>query len=213
MEQTFWKDRWAQGQIGFHQGRPNELLVEHVQTLEGKKRVLVPLCGKSVDLRYLAERGHEVVGIELVRDALVAFFAEQEIVAEAVRIGPYEGLRGAGITLLPGDFFAAETEHLGAFDALYDRAALVALPAAMREAYVATCTRLLTKDARGLLITFEYDQARLDGPPFSIDDPTVRALYAGYDVTMLKERVEAPGPRFTAAGIADAFERIYRLAR
>lgn len=213
MEKSFWEDQWATGRIGFHQGRPHVLLTEFVDKLDGKKRILVPLCGKAVDLRYLAERGHEVVGIELVRDAIDAFFAEQKIVATEVTVGPFRGLTGGGITLLAGDFLEATREALGAFDGLYDRAALVALPLAMRKAYVERCLSLLEKDARLLLITFDYDATRMDGPPFPIEDADVRALYVGNEIDLLKEIIEAPGPRFVAAGISDARERVYVIRK
>jgi thiopurine S-methyltransferase len=212
MEPTFWEDRWAAGQIGFHQGHPHPLLTEHVDRLDGRKRVLVPLCGKATDMRYLADRGHEVVGIELVRAAIEAFFEEQQIVATAVRTGPYEGLTGGGITLYAGDFFLSSKEALGSFDALYDRAALVALEPSMRDAYVAHCFSLLDSKARILLITVDFDQSRLEGPPFPADDAAVRALYAKHTVELLKDVIDTPGPRFEAAGINDAHERIYSIA-
>lgn len=213
MEQGYWAKRWAAQQIGFHQGKPNMLLTENVGFLEGKKRVLVPLCGKAVDLRYIADRGHEVVGVELVADAVSAFFAEQQIVASAVRVGPYEGLTGGGITLLVGDFFLGDHESLGTFDALYDRAALVALDAETRVRYAAHCLSLLEPSAHGLVITFEYDATQLDGPPFSVTDEEVHTLYPGCDVKMVRERIEIPSPRFVDAGIDDTIERVYTLRK
>lgn len=213
MEREFWAERWSTGQIGFHMSKPHPMLVTHVGELDGRRRVLVPLCGKAFDLRYLAERGHEVVGIEFMREAVEAFFLEQEIVASPVTIGPYEGLTGGGITLLVGDFFLATKEALGPFDALYDRAALVALDPSMREAYAARCLALCEPDARLLLITFVYDQTRMDGPPFSVDEDVVHTLYGAEACKRLEERRETPSPRFVEAGVEDIVERIHLIRR
>src|SRR5688500_4616102 len=146
MEIEFWAQRWKEGRIGFHEGRANQFLVHHVKDLEpaatpaappAGKRVLVPLCGKTEDLAFLAAQGFEVVGIEVVEDAVKAFFAEHEL-TPSVTDRPHGRVYAArGLTLHAGDFFACTSEALGgAFDAFYDRAAIVALPEDMRVKYV-----------------------------------------------------------------------------
>jgi thiopurine S-methyltransferase len=211
MEHEFWESRWAEGRIGFHEGRPNPLLERHVDLLEGRRRVLVPLAGKSVDMRYLAERGHDVVGIELVRAAIEAFFEEQGIESSEVEIGPYRGLSGGGVTLLAGDFFEATREALGHFDAIYDRAALVALPPAMRTRYADHCQRLLGPGGRIALVSFAYEQRLMEGPPFSVDDEAVRLLYAAHHVALVEERVEPVSPHLRERGLSEIRERFYSI--
>jgi thiopurine S-methyltransferase len=136
MEPGFWIERWAEGRIGFHEGRPNQYLERHAARLDGARRVLVPLCGKAVDLAYLASRGHEVVGVELVEDAVRAFFAEQDVTPAVQRRGGFVEYAAGGIAIFAGDVFATTRELLGPIDGFYDRAALIALPPALRARYV-----------------------------------------------------------------------------
>lgn len=211
MQESFWRERWGAGQIGFHEGRANALLAEHADTLAGRARILVPLCGKAHDLRFLRDQGHEVVGVEFVREAAEAFFREQGIAATEVRLGALGGLTGGGITILVGDFFLASASDLGSFDGLYDRAALVALEPRDRARYTRHCLGLLAPGAIGLVITFEYDQAKLAGPPFSVDDASVRSLYAGCAITELGRREEAAGPKFVQVGIPSLIERLHLI--
>jgi thiopurine S-methyltransferase len=183
-----WLPRWREGRIGFHEGRPNDLLVHHAARLADCRRVLVPLCGKAEDLVFLAARGHDVVGIELAPSiARRGPFVTYEIGPGNVAAEPSAGPAGA-ITLLSGDFFAVSPELLGPVDALYDRAALVALPPELRPPYVARLRALVPAGAPALVITYEYDQAAVGGPPFSVLEDELRALYAGAVVELLEER-------------------------
>lgn len=201
-----WLARWRDGRTAFHEGRPNDLLVQHAARLAGCRRVLVPLCGKSEDLAFLAARGHDVVGVELAEPAVQAFFAEHDLAPSIARRGPfaaYEVGPGAvpadpgaaataqpagAIALLAGDFFALAPELLGPVDALYDRAALIALPAELRPRYVALLRALVPAGALALVITLEFDQAMAAGPPFAVLEPELRALYAGAAVELVGER-------------------------
>jgi thiopurine S-methyltransferase len=195
--QDVWLARWREGRIAFHEGRPNELLEPHVERLAGCRRVLVPLCGKAVDLAFLAARGHEVIGIELAEQAVRTFFDEQGLVPTIAPRGPFAAwtarLTGAGgtLTLLVGDFFAATPELLGPIDAIYDRAALIALPPDLRPRYAATLRGLLPAGGPAIAITLEYDQSAMAGPPFAVLEAELRALYAGADIELLAER-DAP---------------------
>lgn len=199
MEPQFWQSRWSEGAIGFHEGRPNAHLVSHRRVLSTAKRVLVPLCGKTEDLAYLAAQGHEVVGVELVESAAQAFFAEHGATPEVTSAGALRRYRANGVTILAGDFFSTSPELLGAPDGLYDRAALIALPEPMRHRYAVHLRALLPAGAPGLVITLEYAQDKMNGPPFSVPETEVRAHYAGLDVQRLDE-VPAAGPRFEAVG-------------
>ncbi len=202
MDAGFWHSRWAAGNIGFHEGTPNAHLMNHAARLGTGRRVLVPLCGKSEDLASLAAQGHQVVGVELVESAVRAFFGEHQATPTITRVGPFGRYTAENVTVLVGDFFATTRELLGPVDALYDRAALVALPPAMRSAYVEHLRTLMPAGAPGLVVTMEYPQDGMSGPPFSVPESEVRARYAGLPLERLAE-VRAEGARFTEVGAVE----------
>lgn len=172
---AFWHERWQSQQIGFHEGAPNAQLVRFwPELVHDKGRVFVPLCGKSADLAWLAGQGFEVVGAELSEIACAAFFAERGITPQREQDGPFVRWTAGAITLLQGDVFDVS----GSFDAVWDRAALVALPPALRPRYAAHLRALLRPGGTMLIVTFAYDQARRDGPPFSVGDAEVLSLYS-----------------------------------
>lgn len=211
----FWAKRWIEGQIGFHEGKPNDLLAAHVKRLESasgkdKLRIVVPLSGKAFDLRWLAERGHEIVGIEVVWEAVQAFFAEWNA-SPPVASGKHRSLTAKGVTLVCADVFEAAPAELGRFDALYDRAALVALEPSTRERYVATCRSLLGDGGKIFLVAFSYDQALAPGPPWSIDEATVRKLYAGLPIEILERRSLPASKRLADSGITALEETAYLI--
>jgi thiopurine S-methyltransferase len=185
VEPSYWRKRWEDRRIGWHEGKPNAFLEKYADRLGAPGRVLVPLCGKTEDLAFLASRGQAVVGVDLVETALREFFQEHAIEPEASTDDRYTRLRHEGITLLAGDFFALTKADVGALTAAYDRAAIVALPPEMRVRYVALMRALLPKGARILTLTFDYDQSLLAGPPFSVAEPELRRLYEGANVELL----------------------------
>ena len=209
MHAGFWHDRWKAGQISFHEGRPNAFLEQHAERLGGSRRVLVPLCGKADDLAYLAGLGHDVVGVELVEEAVAAFFAEHGLTPAIARDEAFVRYQASGITILAGDVFATNEGVVGPIDALYDRAALIALPAELRVRYVEHVRGLLAPGSPGLLITLEYPQEAMAGPPFAVGEDEVRALFAGAEVTLLDD-VPLESPRLRATG-ASGRERCYAL--
>jgi thiopurine S-methyltransferase len=188
MESDFWVQRWREGRIGFHEGHPNALLEAHLNELGAAKTVLVPLCGKSEDLAYLAGQGHRVIGVELVPEAARAFFTEHGLEPQVERSGDFEVFQAGSIRILAGDFFALSAGQTGPLDALYDRAAIVALPPALREQYARHVRSLLQPGSTGLTITFDYPQELRAGPPFSVPEDELRTLYAGLDVEQIDER-------------------------
>lgn len=200
MEPEFWKTRWAEGRIGFHEGQPNALLAAHVGVLGEGRRVLVPLAGKTEDMAFLRARGHEVVGVELVESAARAFFEEHGLSPTATTTEHALVLRAEGVTIVVGDFFRTTRDELGPVNALYDRAAIVALPPPMRSAYVEHLRALLPSGSPALVITFEYPQERMPGPPFCVDEREVRTLYDNAHIELLASR-DATGPRFSSEGI------------
>ena len=173
--------------------------------------MLVPLCGKAEDLAFLAELGHEVVGVELVPQAVEAYFAEHGLTPTRTPRGALEAFEGGGVTILAGDFFAARREDVGGVSAFYDRAAVIALPPELRERYVAHLRVLVPKGAPGLVITVEYDQSKAEGPPFSVPEAELRRLHAGSEVTFLEE-APADNSRLREAG-ARVVERCFHVVR
>lgn len=217
MHEEFWQKRWARDEIGFHLGGVHPALPAHWPALELGQgdEVLVPLCGKSLDMPWLAAHGHPVLGVELAGKAVQAFFSEQGLVAEECDDGALRRHQAAGIALLQGDFFAVTAAQARACRGCYDRAALIALPAEMRRRYVAHLGTLLAPGARCLLVTLDYPQEQRQGPPFAVSDAEVRELYGeGWTVELLDDAdVLADNAGFHALGVSWLRERIYRLQR
>jgi thiopurine S-methyltransferase len=211
MDQNFWLNRWQSNQIGFHEGAPNALLVSHFAALgvPAGGRIFVPLCGKSHDMRWFRAQGFRVVGAELSRLAVEQFFAELGLTPEVSIAGRLERFEAEGVTIFVGDIFDLDLDTLGLVDAVYDRAALVALPAPLREHYTAHLIAS-TGAAPQLLVTFEYDQACQPGPPFSVVEAEVVAHYgATYRVDRAEMR-EVPGG---LKGVCPAEESIWLIKR
>lgn len=181
MEHTFWHDKWEKGEIGFHQSEIHPMLVKFADQvgLAEPCRVFVPLCGKSNDMTFMLERGCEVVGIELSQLAVTQYFESLGVEPEIEECGKLTRYSAPDITIYCGDIFALTPEQLGTVDVVYDRAALVALPQDMRQQY---CQRIctLTAGARQMLITFDYDQSAIAGPPFSIPSAEIERNYGRY---------------------------------
>ena len=220
MEHSFWRDRWEAGAIGFHQGQPNAFLSAHHGLLAEHRRVFVPLAGKAVDMAYLAARDHEVVGVELVESACRAFFREQGLPLVEEERPPFHAFAGGGITLLCGDVFDATPARVGQVDAVYDRAALIALHPDDWQRYVDLLLSLVRPGGLLFIITFAYDQTKLAGPPWSVDDATLNGLLAApladgrvRSVAKIDSRDEARGPRFVEAGVEALTEALFVVTR
>lgn len=216
MEPAFWQQRWADNQIGFHQAQVNPYLQTYWPQLQlaPGSRVLVPLCGKSLDLAWLAGQGHRVLGVELSRRAVEDFFREHGLEAEVRQQGAFEVWRSGDVQLWCGDFFALRAEDVADCVGLYDRAAVIALPVQMRARYMQLLSGGLPTSCRGLVVTLDYDQSLLAGPPFSVRDEELRQGFAGWQVEQL-EAVEVieESPKFVQAGASSLLERVYRLSR
>jgi thiopurine S-methyltransferase len=214
MEADFWHNRWKNNLTGFHLDEVNPHLIQNWSALNLKPgaRVFVPLCGKTLDLIWLAEQGYQVVGIELSPLAIETFFAENNLTVRRSDIGGLEFWHSENISLFCGDFFNLTTEILGKIDAVYDRASLIALPPAMRQDYAAKLISL-TQLAPKLLITLEYDQAKMDGPPFSVSNDEVITLYQKDYVVhqCVAQDVLDDNPRFREKGLEFMKECVYQL--
>lgn len=214
MDAAFWLARWRENRIGFHQQQINPYLTNHLSALQlaPGDSVFVPLCGKSCDMLWLRDQGYSVLGVEISELAVAAFFAENRLKATRERRGAFIAWCAPGITLLQGDYFDLTPADLGGIAAVYDRAALIALPAGDRPRYSAHLLSLLPATARVLLVTLEYDQREMQGPPFSVPTREVQTLFdTRFDVQLLAREDRAEGPPDRGAGLSMT-EKAYLLA-
>jgi thiopurine S-methyltransferase len=216
VDREFWHERWRTRQIGFHQSSPHPFLERWWPALGALPgdRVYVPLCGKSLDMIWLGVHGHPVVGSELSSIAVQEFFGEFGPAASEAH-GPFRRHVSGTCEILEGDALLLTPELLGPVQAAYDRAALVALPPAMRAAYAARFAELLPAGSRTLLIAFEYAQHLREGPPFSVEPDEIERLYGRQFAIRELERVDiiADSPKFAEQGIESLHEVAYCLAR
>jgi thiopurine S-methyltransferase len=216
MDSNFWLERWAKHEIGFHQARTNDYLVEYWPRLgiPDDATVFVPLCGKTLDMRWLRERGHRVLGVELARTACEEFFAEWGVVPDVTRSGKFDRFEARGITLLCGDFLDLTSEDVREVRATFDRAALIALPPPLRRAYVQRLREILPPQTTILLIAPEYDQRQMNGPPFAVGLEEIHALFSGMRIETLAsvDVTDSPdGARFRQRGLTRLVERAVRI--
>jgi len=219
MESEFWLRRWREGDIGFHQAAPNARLLRFwpCLQLEPNTPVFVPLCGKSLDMRWLESQGHPVLGIDLAEQAVVDYFREAGEVYQLSR-GAYMDLdryAGPRTTLFRGNLLELAATDIRGCRAVYDRGGLVALPPALRVQYVDHLLRIVPIGARILLLGKEYEQARVAGPPFAIDEAEIGRLYgARCRITLLaREASSSTLAKFADAGVStvDVSYRIDKL--
>lgn len=202
-----WLDRWENGRTGWHEAGGNAGLREYWQGNPG--RVLVPLCGKSPDLVWLAERDHEVHGVELAEVAILEFFAEQGLTYRKDAGAVLDSYRcnEMPLNLHCGDYFEFDD---GPFDAVYDRGSLVAIDPAMRRNYVGHTNSLLRPGAHRLLITLEYDQAIVAGPPFALMPDELVTYWDDLERVADKDDIDNCPPKFLKAGLSEIREVYWR---
>ncbi len=217
MDYDFWRDRWRSNEIGFHQPDYNPWLVKYWPGLglADGARVFVPLCGKSLDMRWLVAQGHQVQGIELIEAAIEGFFAELGEPYERKWLDRFARYRGRNIELWCGDFFQLTAADLQAPAAVFDRAALVALPEKQRYHYADHLLRIIPDGAQILLLTLEYPQERVAGPPFSV---SAEEVTIHFEERCAVERLQARPtdvlpPKFKARGVDEAVESVYRITK
>lgn len=215
MDAHFWHERWQRGEIGFHKATVNPLLTRWWPTLQlpPGSAVWVPLCGKSLDLLWLRDQGHRVLGVELSRSALAEFASENQLQLNWRPEGEFELAEGQGFSLYAGDVFALQPAHLAQVAAVYDRAALIALPAELRARYAAHMQDILPAGWQMLLVTLDYPQSERPGPPFSVADDEVRHLFQGCQIKLLHEQdVLAEHAVFRQQGMTRLHERVYHIS-
>lgn len=211
MEPNFWLDKWKKNELGFHKSEANPLLVKHFPSLslEQGKRIFLPLCGKTLDISWLLAQGYRVVGAELVEMAIAQLFEKLGVNPTITNLGNIKRYSAENIDIFVGDIFQVSRAMLGPVDAIYDRAALVALPGEMRDRY-STHLIDISQGAPQLLITFEYDQSVITGPPFSISPEEVHRQYQHhYHITHVSSTAVAGGLK----GKCAALEHVWVLVR
>lgn len=217
MEQQFWTDSWAKGDTGWRQSDVNAFLKRHWSSfsLSVGATVFVPLCGDSIDMRWLLERGHQVVGVELHRSAVESFFEQLNVTPEITVEGEFAVFRAANITIYCGDVFKVTPAMLSDVTAVYDRGATVALPEEMRTDFAQLMAKVLNPSVLVLLVGIVYDQSVIDGPPFSVPEEEIKRLYQqGFVIENLEvdRPEEVPGP-LAERGLTWIENVIYKLAR
>jgi thiopurine S-methyltransferase len=215
MNPEFWLDRWSRSQVGFHQTIVEPYLEQHRAVLGSAGRLFVPLCGKSLDLRWLRDQGHEVLGVELAEAALEAFCAENGVPARRRTLPDFDRYEAPRLTLLCGDFFKLSAHLLGRVTAVYDRAALVSWAPDMRASYVQHLTAITPAASAILLVAIEYPQEEMSGPPFSVTSGEIERLFSGsFEVTELDRRdVLSREPRMRDRGVSLMSDVCYQLVR
>lgn len=211
MKTEFWQQRWERNEIAFHESAPNSLLVKNFKGLKLTKgsHVFLPLCGKALDISWLLSKGCKISGAELSKLAVEQLFVSLSVEPKITIVGKMSRYSATNIDIHVGDIFDLAGDLLGSVDAVYDRAALVALPEKIRGRYVKHLLEI-TAAAPQLLITFEYNQNLMDGPPFSISSDEVDQQYGDVYKRSLLESVSVPGG---LKGKCDATENIWLLTK
>lgn len=207
---VFWQEKWERGETGFHEPQANPLLTRHIAALglQAGARIFVPLCGMSQDMVWLAGQGYRMTGCELSDIAVRRFFSDLSIMPAIVEAGPLRCFSAGTIRIFAGNIFDLTPDLLGPMDGIYDRAALIALPEELRRAYAAHLLSL-TSPVPELLVTLDYDQSRLKGPPFSVSEAFLRECYGqAYALKLLESHAVEGGLK----GRCPASENVWRLS-
>jgi thiopurine S-methyltransferase len=215
MEKDYWQERWKQEETGFHQNEVNQYLRQYWQALHlaAGSEVFVPLCGKSRDMAWLSEQGYAVLGVETSEVAVQAFFKENGYIPNHASSEKFDRYDANGIGILCGDFFDLSKHDLLKPSAVYDRASLIALPPEMRKRYTRHLLNILPPATQMLLITLDYPQQEMAGPPFAVSASEVETLYhERFTIRLLSQMdVLAQEPRFQERGLSRLQESVFLL--
>jgi len=204
MDLEFWKQAWRDGRTAFHQGQTSPHLVRHLPLLNINENdhVLLPLCGKSLDLLYLQDLNLKVTGIEISELAIEQFQAEHPREYKQTKKGNFTVYQNEKLEIWNGDFFEFHSDITSPIHYVFDRAAMVTLPFDLRKHYAEKLCEFLNLGAKILLVTFEYPQEKVPGPPFSVNKDEVELLYKDFKVQEIyRETITAISPKFVEAGI------------
>lgn len=217
MQADYWLHRWEQGQTGWHRQGVMPLLEKYwpVLSVPTGTQVLVPLCGKTLDMLWLAEQGLQVLGVELSSLAIEQFFADNAL-EPALEQSPDGPCYHAGnIKIIQNDIFELSTDTLASCNAFYDRAAIIAQPEPQRKLYAREIYHRLPVGCRGLIITLDYPQQELSGPPFAVTANELQQLFAeSWDINQLEWRnILATQPEFQEDGVTALHTGVYAFKR
>lgn len=217
VDNQHWLDRWSENRIGFHESSVNRHLRQWLPQLAPPpgSRIFMPLCGKALDIRWITQQGYEVVGVELSQIAVEAFFEENSIAFQRSEQGRFKLYQSPGIRLLQGDFYDLQAEHLQGSSLVYDRAALIALEQEDRPRYCAHMLSILPPGCNMLLITLQYDQAEMSGPPFSVPADEVMQRYQDeFSIELLASAdIVDERPRWRQVGLSALQESVFSMVR
>lgn len=211
-QKTNWKQSWNDGKTGFHLSNTNPSLEQYAHLFDEELTILVPLCGKTLDMHYLHHRNHAVIGIELVPQAIKSFFQEWGVVPKV----HHNRFSHERITVINSNIFAVQSQDIPTIDGIFDRAALVALPTNIRTQYATHLLSLLKDGGTLLLITYDMPRPQDLGPPFAVRQHDVPHLFKrASSVELLKEIHNTPQdePRLITRGIAWSKEHIWRIRK
>ena len=215
MHSDQWLDRWQKNQIGFHESTVNSHLRRNLPefNLNPGDTIFLPLCGKTHDIAWLAQQGFQVIGIELSQIALETFFSEHNLQYQKFESDRFTLRVSANISLIQGDYFDLQAEDLSACKLVYDKASLIAMDEANRARYCAKMLSIVPKATDQLLITLDYDQAEMEGPPFAVSASELNRHYASdYSIKVLEQNeVVDERPRWREKGLTSLIETVYRL--
>ena len=217
MQEEFWHERWKNREIGFHQQETNPYLMQHLSQLHvnPSDTIFVPLCGKSGDMVWLSKQGYKVFGVELHRDACAALFQENNLSSTTGHNQHFQTFDADNLSIWCGNFFNLTPQDLESVNAVYDRASLIALPPDMRQSYSQHMNHLLSRGTRVLLVTMEYPQTEMSGPPFAVSATEVVDLYGKYfHITKLGELdILEQEPHFRDKGLSRLIESVTLLEK
>ncbi len=215
MHHDQWLARWKQNQIGFHEPTVNPHLRRYLPdfNLNPGDTIFMPLCGKARDIDWIAQQGFQVVGIELSEIAIESFFSEHNLPYQQFESERFTLRKSGNISLIQGDYFDLQREDLSACKMIYDRASLIAIDEANRSRYCAHMLSIVPQATDQLLITLDYDQAQMKGPPYAVSTPEVSRHYASeYSIDALEQNdVLDERPRWREQGLTSLCQTVYRL--
>ena len=212
---NLWESRWQEDRIGFHLKEVNSYLMRFSDQLfhQNPDRVFVPLCGKTLDLSWLTKKTKKVIGVELVSKAVQDFFAENNIDYLIQQDETVQKYSSKSIDIYLSDFFDLNHEQTSSFKAIYDRASIVAIEKPERREYVDHLISFLDKAGRILLITLEYNQNQMKGPPYSVPGEEIESLFSPLGSLKLLETCDVLDDRFRKKGLTHLLEHVFLIEK